>query len=160
MVAARIDREAVVRKLSRDDWVAAGTGFFSLFASVGVLAVVLASFAVLSGFAIVRFPLPELVLLTAVAANAGARLLPDDRRPRLAPGRVDVEERFLLVFRFVRTSRKGSFVVPYLVVGLLIAAAWAAVGPAAAGLPRVLAAGGALFLVLAAAARKTVERGE
>lgn len=64
------------------------------------------------------------------------------------------------MFRFVRTSRKGSFVVPYLVVGLLIAAAWAAVGPAAAGLPRVLAAGGALFLVLAAAARKTVERGE
>jgi hypothetical protein len=120
LVATRIDREEVVRNLSRDDWVGSGTGFFALFGSVGVLVVVFAFFAVLSGFAIVLFPLPELVLLTAVAVSAGTRLVPGDRRVRLAAGRVDVEERFFRVFRFVRTSRKGAVAVPYLVVGLLI----------------------------------------
>lgn len=119
LLAKRVDRTEVRRMITRDGWLGSLFRRQALLVPVMLVVTTLAFFAVLSGFAIILFPLPELVLLAAAVGSVVANRWPSGRLSGLVDRRVDIEERFFQMFRYARASRKGIVVVAYLTLGVV-----------------------------------------
>ncbi|WP_276260145.1 hypothetical protein [Haloglomus litoreum] len=119
VLAKDVDRAEVRRMVTRDGWLGSLFRRLALLVPVILVVTMLAFFAVLSGFVIILFPLPELVLLTAAVGSVVANRWPGGRLSGLADRRIDIEERFFRMFRYARASRKGIVIVPYLTLGLV-----------------------------------------
>ncbi|MFB6078368.1 MAG: hypothetical protein ABEJ80_05270 [Halarchaeum sp.] len=113
----RVDHAAAHRR--QPAAVNAVSGFFALAAVAGVLVLVCAAFGLLSGFAVVLFPLPELVLVaTALLAALSARL-PARARPTRVAARLELDSRLFGVARYVRAGPKGVAATGLVLAGVV-----------------------------------------